>query len=93
MITLIRIFTNKAVNFKLTIIPTHLNDNNKNIEKIKKNTKITYHFTTNVLNFPNNIKQIYTKFTQKLYDNKLRTSFGSTGSPAAWTLWTVRTGP
>jgi hypothetical protein len=60
---LIRIFTNKAVNFKLTIIPTHLNDNNKNIEKIKKNTKITYHFTTNVLNFPNNIKQIYTKFS------------------------------
>jgi hypothetical protein len=37
--------------------------------------------------------QIYTKFTQKLYDNKLRTSFGSTGSPAAWTLWTARTGP
>lgn len=60
---LVRIFTNKTVNFKLTILPTHLDDNNQNIEKIKKNTKITYHFSTNVLNFPNNIKQIYTKFS------------------------------
>lgn len=55
---LIRIFTNKAVNFKLTIIPIHLDDKN-----IEKNTKITYHFSSNVLNFPNNIKQIYTKFS------------------------------
>jgi hypothetical protein len=60
---LVRIFTNKTVNFKLIIIPILLDENNKNIEKIKKNTKITYHFTTNVLNFPNNIKQIYTKFS------------------------------
>ena len=60
---LVRIFTNKTVNFKLIIIPIFLNENNQNIENNKKNTKITYHFSTNVLNFPNNIKQIYTKFS------------------------------
>jgi hypothetical protein len=53
---LLRIFTNKPINFKLIISPVQEENN-------KKNTKITYHFTTNVLNFPNNIKQIYTKFT------------------------------
>jgi hypothetical protein len=59
---LVRIFNNKNVNFKLTIIPVYFN--NKNIENKKNNnTKITYYFKTNVLNFPNNIKQIYTKFS------------------------------
>jgi hypothetical protein len=56
---LLRIFTNKPINFKLIISPVQ----EENIKNNKKNTKITYHFTTNVLNFPNNIKQIYTKFT------------------------------
>jgi hypothetical protein len=53
---LLRIFTNKNVNFKLTIVPIlYENDN-------IKNTKITYHFIKNILNFPNNIKQIFTEF-------------------------------
>ena len=53
---LVRIFTNKNVNFKLTIIPPPLLQE----EKINK---ITYNFITNVLNFPNNIKQIITEFS------------------------------
>ena len=53
---LLRIFTNKNVNFKLTIIPIQdEKDNNK------KN-KITYNFVKNILNFPNNIKQIFIEF-------------------------------
>jgi hypothetical protein len=53
---LLRIFTNKNVNFKLIISPIYdENDNNK------KN-KITYCFVKNILNFPNNIKQIFTEF-------------------------------
>jgi hypothetical protein len=57
---LLRIFTNKNVNFKLTIIPIHDDkDNSINI----KNNKITYNFITSVLNFPNNIKQILTEFS------------------------------
>lgn len=60
---LVRIFTNKAVNFKLAIIPIFLDENSQNIDKIPINTKITYHFITNVLNFPNNIKQIYIKLS------------------------------
>jgi len=55
---LLRIFTNKNVNFKLTIIPIY-DDNDNNI----KNNKITYNFITTVLNFPNNIKQILTEFS------------------------------
>jgi len=54
---LLRIFTNKNVNFKLTIIPIQdEKDNNK------KN-KITYNFVKNILNFPNNIKQILIEFS------------------------------
>jgi hemerythrin superfamily protein len=49
---LLRIFTNKNINFKLTIIPIQ-----------EKNNKITYNFITNVLKFPNNIKQILTEFS------------------------------
>ena len=53
---LLRIFTNKNVNFKLTIIPIQdEKDNNK------KN-KITYNFVNNILNFPNTIKQIFIEF-------------------------------
>lgn len=55
---LLRIFTNKTVNFKLTIIPIQ----NENCDNIKNN-KITYNFITTVLNFPNNIKQILTEFS------------------------------
>jgi hypothetical protein len=51
---LLRIFTNKNVNFKFTICP--IQD-----ENIKKN-KITYNFIKNILNFPNNTKQIFTEF-------------------------------
>jgi len=51
---LLRIFTNKNVNFKLIITP--IQDENKN------NNKITYYFVKNILNFPNNIKQIFTEF-------------------------------
>jgi len=54
---LLRIFTNKNVNFKLIIIPDEYNSINI------KNNKITYNFITNVLNFPNNIKQILTEFS------------------------------
>lgn len=54
---LLRIFTNKDVNFKLTIIS--IQDEKDKI----KNNKITYNFITNVLNFPNNIKQILTEFS------------------------------
>jgi hypothetical protein len=54
---LLRIFTNKNVNFKLTIIS--IQDEKDKI----KNNKITYNFITNVLNFPNNIKQILTEFS------------------------------
>ena len=54
---LLRIFTNKNVNFKLIIIPIQdEKDNNK------KN-KITYNFVKNILNFPNNIKQILIEFS------------------------------
>jgi UDP-N-acetylglucosamine 2-epimerase len=54
---LLRIFTNKDVNFKLIISPIQdEKDNNK------KN-KITYCFVKNILNFPNNIKQIFTEFS------------------------------
>jgi hypothetical protein len=53
---LLRIFTNKNVNFKLTISPIQDEDN------YKKN-KITYYFIKNILNFPNNIKQIFTEFS------------------------------
>ena len=62
---LLRIFTNKNVNFKLIIIPIQdEKDNNK------KN-KITYNFVKNILNFPNNIKQILTEFSflKKNLDN------------------------
>jgi hypothetical protein len=53
---LLRIFTNKNVNFKLIINPIQdEKDNNKN--------KITYCFVKNILNFPNNIKQILTEFS------------------------------
>jgi mannose/fructose/N-acetylgalactosamine-specific phosphotransferase system component IIB len=54
---LLRIFTNKNVNFKLTIIS--IQDEKDKI----KNNKITYNFITTVLNFPNNIKQILTEFS------------------------------
>ncbi len=54
---LLRIFTNKDVNFKLTIIPIQEEKDYK-----IKNNKITYHFVKNILNFPNNIKQIFTEF-------------------------------
>jgi len=54
---LLRIFTNKNVNFKLTIIPIQEEKDYK-----IKNNKITYHFIKNILNFPNNIKQIFTEF-------------------------------
>jgi hypothetical protein len=53
---LLRIFTNKNVNFKLIITPLQNDKDN-----YKKN-KITYYFIKNILNFPNNIKQIFTEF-------------------------------
>lgn len=49
---LLRIFTNKNVNFKLIIF-----------SQDEKNVKITYHFVKNILNFPNNIKQIFKEFS------------------------------
>ena len=49
---LLRIYTNKNIDFRITI--TSIQD--------EKNTKITYHFIKNILNFPNNIKQIFTEF-------------------------------
>jgi len=52
---LLRIFTNKNVNFKLIIIPIETEKDNKN--------KITYNFVKNILNFPNNINQIFTEFS------------------------------
>ena len=52
---LLRIFTNKNVNFKLIIIPIEAEKDNKN--------KITYNFVKNILNFPNNIKQIFTEYS------------------------------
>ncbi len=48
---LLRIFTNKNINFKLTII----SQDGRN--------KIKYHFIKNILSFPNNIKQILTEFS------------------------------
>jgi len=54
---LLRIFTNKNVNFKLIIIPLKFENQKKN------NNKITYNFITTVLNFPNNIKQIFTEYS------------------------------
>jgi len=54
---LLRIFTNKNVNFKLIIIPLKYENQKKN------NNKITYNFITTVLNFPNNIKQIFTEYS------------------------------
>jgi len=54
---LLRIFTNKNVNFKLIINPIQ----DENDDNNKKN-KITYCFVKNILNFPNNIKQIFTEF-------------------------------
>ena len=55
---LLRIFTNKNVNFKLIIIPIETEKDNKIIKN-----KITYNFVKNILNFPNNIKQIFTEFS------------------------------
>ena len=53
---LLRIFTNKNVNFKLIISPIQdVKDNNNKY-------KITYNFVKNILNFPNNIKQIFIEF-------------------------------
>jgi hypothetical protein len=55
---LLRIFTNKNVNFKLIISPIETEKDNKIIKN-----KITYNFKKNILNFPNNIKQILTEFS------------------------------
>ncbi len=62
---LLRIFTNKDVNFKLIISPILDEIDNK------KRNKITYNFKKNILNFPNNIKQIFTEFSflKKNLDN------------------------
>ena len=54
---LLRIFTNKNVNFKLII--SSLQDE----KDYNKKNKITYNFVKNILNFPNNIKQILIEFS------------------------------
>ena len=51
---LVRIFTIKKVNFILNITPL-------NEDLIPKKTIITYHFVNNIINFPNNIQEIYYK--------------------------------